>query len=172
MIRTAALVLPLALGAVLLFQAGVAFAEDPSVIQISAVLASKEPRPPDPRLDSIKHELESLPYYGYTQLDINSCRFQTGDQCGMDIPGGGYLQIRTTEATSTHLKMRLLLIQENRPILNADVKLNRNAGLLLRSKRTETGTIILSIKAPTPPTAIGGVEREVVARDAKPGGQP
>jgi hypothetical protein len=171
MIRTAALVPPVAIGVVLLVQAGMAFAQDPSVIQISAVLASKEPRPQDPRLESLRQDLESLPYSGYTLLDINSCRFQSGDQCGMDIPGGGYLQIRTTEATSTHLKMRLLLIQENRPILNADVKLNRNAGLLLRSKRTETGTIILSIKAPAPPTAVGGVEREVVAREAKPGGR-
>jgi hypothetical protein len=134
MIRTAELVPSLALGAALLFHAAVALAEDPSVIQISAVLASKEPRPNDPRLDSLKQDLESLPYAGYTLLDINSCRFQSGDQCGMDIPGGGYLQIRTTEATPT-------------------------------------GTIILSIKAPTPATAIGGMERELVAREAKPGGR-
>ncbi len=151
--------------------AALAYAEDPSVIQISAVLASKEPRSTDPRLEFLWPDLRSLPYKSYTLLDINSCRFQSGDQCGMDIPGGGYLQIRTTETTATHLKMRLLLIQDNRPILNADVKLNRNAGILLRSKRTETGTIILSIRAPMPTTSIDSVEREVVAQDTQKGGQ-
>ena len=70
----------------------------------------------------------------------------------MDIPGGGYLQMNTTESTPGHFKMRLLLIQDNRPVLNADVKLSRNASLLLKSNRTEAGTIIVSIRAPAQPS--------------------
>lgn len=69
----------------------------------------------------------------------------------MELPDGGYLQMKTTESTPGHFKMRLLLIQDNRPVLNADVKLSRNANLLLRSKRTDAGTIIVSIRAPSQP---------------------
>jgi hypothetical protein len=124
-----------------------------AVIQISAVLASKENPEFDPRLASIKPELRGLPFKGYTLLGIQSCRLEAGDHCAMDIPGGGYLHVTTTESTARHLKMRLLLNQGNRPILNADIKLNRDAGILLKSARTDAGVIILSIKSSSTPAA-------------------
>jgi hypothetical protein len=49
--------------------------------------------------------------------------------------------------------MRVLLNQDNRPILNADIKLDRDAGILLKSVRTGVGVIILSIKTCSPPSA-------------------
>ena len=128
-----------------------AVAGEPAVIQISAVLATKDSREFDPRLDPLKHELRGLPFKGYKLLAIQACRFEAGDQCGMDIPGGGYLHVTTTESSAKHMKMRLLLNQHNRPILNADIRLNRNAGILLKSARTDYGTIILSIKCARPP---------------------
>ena len=122
-----------------------------AVIQISAVLASKDQTDFDPRLAALKPELRGLPFKGYTLLGVQACRLEAGDQCEMDIPGGGYLHVTTTECTARHLKIRLLLNQQNRPILNADIKLNRNAGILLKSARTDMGTIILSIKSSNPP---------------------
>ena len=142
-------------GGVLLFAAGGFFTPDQAsadgsaIVQISAVLASREGRRGiDPRIEDLRPQLRGFPFRSYKLLNVQSCQFHQGDQCGMDIPGGGYLQMRTTESTPGHLKMRILLIQDNRPILNADVKLSRNANLLLRSNRTERGTIIVSIKAP------------------------
>jgi hypothetical protein len=122
-----------------------------AVIQISAVLASKDQMDFDPRLAALKPELRGLPFKGYTLLGVQACRLEVGDQCEMDIPGNGYLHVTTTECTAHHLKIRLLLNQQNRPILNADIKLNRNAGILLKSARTDMGTIILSIKSSAPP---------------------
>jgi hypothetical protein len=52
--------------------------------------------------------------------------------------------------------MRLLLNQQNRPILNADVKLDRDAGILLKSVRTGAGVVILSIKSCESPAAASG----------------
>lgn len=153
------------LGAATLFSAPDAAADDGSVIQIAAVLASKDRRSFDPRLKFIRADLRALPYRSYTLLDLNFCRFRTGDQCAMDIPGGGYLQARTTETTPTHLKMKLLLIQNNRPLLDAAVKLNRNAGILLRLKSTDTGTILLSIKAPNASSSIDDVEKAMQSTD-------
>jgi hypothetical protein len=57
------------------------------------------------------------------------------------------------------MKMRLLLNQQNRPILNADIKLDRDAGILLKSVRTGVGVIILSIKASPPTTAAAAAAR-------------
>ncbi|MEE8312311.1 MAG: hypothetical protein V3R77_08640 [Candidatus Binatia bacterium] len=125
---------------------------DSSVVQISAVLASRDGRGIDPRLKHLRPQLRGFPFRSYQLLAVQSCEFATGDQCSMDIPGGGYLQMNTTESTPGHFKMRLLLIQDNRPVLNADVKLSRNASLLLKSNRTEAGTIIVSIRAPAQPS--------------------
>lgn len=130
---------------------------DSAIVQISAVLASREGRGIDPRLKELRPQLRGFPFRSYKLLTVQNCQFATGDQCGMDIPGGGYLQMHTTESTPGHFKMRLLLIHDNRPVLNADVKLSRNANLLLKSSRTEAGTIIISVRAPTLP-AIEGFE--------------
>ena len=122
-----------------------------SIVQVAAVLASKEGRGLDPRLKDLKPQLRGFPFKRYDLLNVQACQFRTGGQCGMELPGGGYLQMKTTESTPGHFKMRLLLIQDNRPVLNADVKLSRNANLLLRSSRTDAGTIIVSIRAPAQP---------------------
>lgn len=128
----------------------IAAAGQEAVIQISAVLASKDNHEFDPRLEPLRPELRGLPFKGYTLLGIQSCRLEPGDHCAMDIPGGGYLHLTTIQSTDRHLKMRLLLNQQNRPLLNADIKLDRDAGILLKSVRTGVGVIILSIKASTP----------------------
>jgi hypothetical protein len=122
-----------------------------SIVQVAAVLASKEGRGLDPRLKDLKPQLRGFPFKRYDLLHIEACPFRAGAQCGMELPDGGYLQMKTTESTPGHFKMRLLLIQDNRPVLNADVKLSRNANLLLRSSRTDAGTIIVSIRAPSQP---------------------
>src|SRR5512144_973245 len=70
-----------------------------AVIQISAVLASKDQTDFDPRLAAMKQELKGLPFKGYTLLAVQSCRLEAGDQCAMDIPGNGYLHVTTTECT-------------------------------------------------------------------------
>lgn len=124
-----------------------------TMVQISAMLASKDQQEFDPRLTALRPELRGLPFKGYTLLAVQACRLEAGDQCEMDIPGGGYLHMTTTECTSRHLKIRLLLNQHNRPVINADIKLNRNAGILLKSARTEMGTIVLSIKTSSPAQA-------------------
>jgi len=133
--------------------ANIAHAGEEAIIQISAVLASKDNHEFDPRLEPLRPELRGLPFKGYTLLGIQSCRLEPGDHCAMDIPGGGYLHLITMQSTDRHMKMRLLLNQQNRPILNADIKLDRDAGILLKSVRTGVGVIILSIKASVPPTA-------------------
>jgi hypothetical protein len=136
-----------------------AIAGNEAVIQISAVLASKDSHEFDPRLEPLRPELRGLPFKGYTLLGIQSCRLESGDQCAMDIPGGGYLHLTTAQTTDRHMKMRLLLNQQNRPILHADIKLDRDAGILLKSVRTGVGVIILSIKASPPTTAAAAAAR-------------
>jgi hypothetical protein len=143
----------LALGLLVAATPGVVEAAEATVVQISAVLASKDHHEFDPRLAPLRPELRGLPFKGYTLLAIQSCRLEAGDHCAMDIPGGGYLHLTTTQTSDRHLKMRILLNQQNRPILNADVKLDRDAGILLKSVRTDVGVIILSIKSSAPSDA-------------------
>jgi hypothetical protein len=126
-------------------------------VRLQAILASRTSTTFDPRLVDLKPELNGLPFTGYELINLQSCRLESGDQCQMEIPGGGYVHVATTQCTDRHLKMRLLLNQKNRPVFNADVKLNRNAGILLKSARTAAGTIILSIRTSEVPLSDGAV---------------
>jgi hypothetical protein len=121
-------------------------ADESAVLQIAAVLATKERGNFDPRLEPMRSDLRSLPFRSYALLATHSCTVASGDQCAMKVPSNGFLQITTTESTATHLKLKLVLNQANRPVVNAELKLNRNAGILIKSSRTEGGTVLISIK--------------------------
>jgi len=123
-----------------------AYADESSILKIAAVLATKERGNFDPRLEPLRADLRSLPFRSYALLATQTCTVSSGDQCAMNVPSNGFLQVTTTESTATHLKLRLVLNQENRPVVNADLKLNRNAGILIKSSRTEGGTVLISIK--------------------------
>lgn len=132
--------------AIVLCGVEIAQAEETSILKIAAVLATKERGSFDPRLEPLRSDLRSLPFRSYALLATQTCTVSGGDQCAMNVPSNGFLQVTTTESTETHLKLRLVLNQENRPVVNADLKLNRNAGILIKSSRTEGGTVLISIK--------------------------
>jgi hypothetical protein len=127
--------------------------QTPAIVQIVAVQASKEPIGMDSRLDSIKNDLRQLPFRGYALIGARACTLRDGDRCGMRIDDEGYLQIRTTGTTSEFLKLHLLFNRRNRPVVNADLKLNRKAAVLLTSSRIDGGTLVLSIKLREYPVA-------------------
>ncbi len=136
----------------LLFGTSEAGAEEESaILKIVAVLATKERGSFDPRLEAMRADLRSLPFRSYTLLAMQTCAVSSGDQCGMNVPANGFLQVTTTESTATHLKLRLILNQANRPVVNVDLKLNRNAGILIKSNRCEAGTVLISIKTSPAP---------------------
>ena len=137
--------------AIVVLEPGVARADSTAILQIAAVLASKERGNFDPRLEPLRADLRSLPFRSYALLATQTCTVASGDQCGMNVPSNGFLQVTTTESTKSHLKLRLLLNQGNRPVVNADLKLNRNAGILIKSSRTEGGTVLISIKTSPAP---------------------
>lgn len=126
--------------------AGAQTSGDTAIVQISAVLASREHREFDPRLKPIRQDLRSLPFRGFSLISRRACNLGEGDRCAMQLAGDGYLQITTTETTPSYLKLRMLLNRRNRPVVNADLKLNRNAGIILTSSRVEGGTLVLSIR--------------------------
>ena len=117
-----------------------------AIVHVIAVQASKEPIGLDPRLHSIKGDLRQLPFRGYSLINARACTLRDGDRCGMKIGEEGYLQLSTTETTREFLKLHLLFNRRNRPVVNADLKLNRKASVLLTSTRIDGGTLILSIK--------------------------
>jgi hypothetical protein len=137
-------------------------ARQPSGVQIFAILASRDRAEFDPRLAPVRQELRGLPFKGYTLLGFETCRFESGDHCAMDIPGGGYMHLTTTQSSEKAMQMRLLLNQHNRPVLNAAITLNRNAGILVKGTRTEIGTMLLCIKAApvAPPGATTAQQRQ------------
>lgn len=140
-------------GAVSLVLVTDAFAGPPTIIQLSAILASKNRQPFDPRLVSLKPQLRGLPYKGYTLLGSQMCRSGIGGHCGIDIPGGGFVVVTTKESNAHHMRLHLLLNYQNRPVLSTELTLNGNAGLLVRGMRTDQGTIIISVLADRPKTA-------------------
>jgi len=118
----------------------VALAGSP-IIQISAVLASHDKKQFDPRLRDLRSDLRALPFKGYQLYGIHSCRLESGDQCGMDLPGGDYLHVMAVEQTDRYLKMRLLVNRNNRPVLVTDITLNRDANVIIKGPRSQQGAI-------------------------------
>ena len=124
-----------------------ASAGPPTIIQLSAILASKNRQPFDPRLVSLKPQLRGLPYKGYTLLGSQMCRSTVGGHCGIDIPGGGFVVVTTKGSNGQHMRLHLLLNYQNRPVLSTELTLNGNAGLLVRGMRTDQGTVVISVLA-------------------------
>ena len=120
--------------------------QEAAIVHIIAMSASREESGVDPRLRPIRSDLRALPFRGYTLIGARACTLRDGDRCGMKIEDEGYLQLRTTETNPQFLKLHLLLNRRNRPVVNADLKLNRDAGVLLTSSRVDGGTLVLSIK--------------------------
>jgi hypothetical protein len=126
-----------------------------TTLHISAVLATKERGGFDPRLEPLRADLRSLPFKDYSLLAMRSCEVSNGGLCAMDVPASGSLRVTATECSPSHLKLHLVLDQGHRSVINADLKLSRNAGVLIKSTRTEVGTVLISIKATAPPPEVG-----------------
>jgi hypothetical protein len=122
------------------FVSGPASAENRTTIQISTVLASNEGRTFDARLSSLKTELKQLRFRSYTLLGSETRVLNgNGGQCGMELPHGRYLNITTREHTPNHLRLHILLNEDNRPVVNTYVKLELGSVVLLGGPRDQEG---------------------------------
>lgn len=136
--------------AVLLMASGAVRAEGSAEIEITILVAAKGkgPRVIDPRLDGMKRELKKLPFREYEFFGTESHSLSAGGECGVELPGGAYLHITSTESTPEHLKMHVLVNQHNRPVVNTTVRINRNnAAILLTGPSTATGRVLVRIMA-------------------------
>jgi len=128
------------------FVSGPASAENRTTIQISTVLASNEGRTFDARLSSLKTELKQLRFRSYTLLGSETRVLNgNGGQCGMELPHGRYLNITTREHTPNHLRLHILLNEDNRPVVNTYVKLELGSVVLLGGPRDQDGTLVITI---------------------------
>lgn len=117
-----------------------------TTIQISTVLASNEGRTFDPRLASIKTELRQLRFRSYNLVSSESRVLHgNGGQAGMELPHGRYLHITTREHTPDHLRLHILLNEDNRPVVNTYLKLEMGSVVMLGGPRDEEGTLVITI---------------------------
>lgn len=125
----------------------VALAGEISTITISTILATDEASGWDERLDQVRKELRPLKFRSYRLLGAETRSVDSGDLCGIELPGGRYLQVTTEEHLADHLRMHILLNERNRPLINTDVNLDTDSVVLLGGPRDETGTLIITIEA-------------------------
>lgn len=117
-----------------------------TTIQISTVLASNQGRTFDPRLASLKNELRPLRFKSYSLIGTEKrVVFGNGGQAGMELPHGRYLHITTREHTPDHLRLHILLNEDNRPVVNTYVKLEMGNVLVIGGPRDEDGTLVITI---------------------------
>jgi hypothetical protein len=146
-------------GGVLLSTGHVARAESggAAILEVIAIKASKDPGVFDRRLISLKPDLDSLPYGSFTLLAARACTVTGGDRCGLRVLEDANLVIRTVENTPKYLRLNVLLNRNNRPVLDANLKINRNAGVVLTNMRREGPALVMSIKVrdqPQPSNAL------------------
>lgn len=128
---------------------------DPAILEIVAIRASKEAGMLDPRLRPMKADLESLPYASFSLIGARACTVTGGDRCGMKVSEDAYLVIRTVENAPRYLRVNVLLNRANRPVFDANLKINRNAGVVLSNVRREGPALVMSIKVKERPAAAG-----------------
>jgi hypothetical protein len=147
-------------GGSLLFVVGdKAFAEDanPAILELVAIKASKTEGALDKRLVSYEPELRTLPYRSFSLISARACTVVSGDRCGMRITNDAYLAVRAVENAERYLRVNVALNSRNRPVLDADLKINRDAGVMLTNVRREGPALIVSIKVKDRPRATAGV---------------
>jgi len=134
--------------------------ENPAILEIVAIQASKEDGGVDPRLRPMALDLQSLPYETFSLIAARACMVSTGDRCGMRVTADAYLVVRTVENAAGYLRVNVLLNRGNRPVLDADLKINRDAGVMLTNVRREGPALIMSIKVKdNPRSAASAVAR-------------
>ena len=124
-----------------------------AILEVIAIKASKDPGVFDRRLISLKPDLEALPYASFTLLAARACTVDRGDRCGMRVLEDANLVIRAVENTPTYLRLNVLLNRKNKPVLDANLKINRNAGVVLTNMRREGPALVMSIKVRDEPRA-------------------
>jgi len=123
-----------------------AAAENRTTIQITAVRASNDGRVFDSRLSSLKTELKQLRFRSYNLVSSETRVLHgNGGQCGIELPNGRYLHITTREHTPDHLRLHILLNEDNRPVVNTYVKLELGSVVLMGGPRDENGTLVITI---------------------------
>jgi len=123
----------------------------PGVVQVAAIHASNGSRSFDPQLQPYRPELKRMRFKNYELIEASKQNVQAGDQYGMELPGNRYLHITALDSTAEYLQLRVLVNENNRPIVNTDVRINRGAPLIIAGpKMGNNGTLILAIRA-TPP---------------------
>ncbi|MFN2426313.1 MAG: hypothetical protein ABR587_07685 [Candidatus Binatia bacterium] len=123
-----------------------AAAENRTTIQITAVRASNNGRVFDSRLSSLKTELKQLRFRSYNLVSSETRVLHgNGGQCGIELPNGRYLHVTTREHTPNHLRLHILLNQDNRPVVNTYVKLELGSVVLMGGPRDENGTLVITI---------------------------
>ena len=128
------------------FAAQAASAENRTTVQIQTVLASNEGRTFDARLASLKPELKQLRFKSYNLVTTETRVLHgNGGQSGMELPGGRYLHITTREHTPSHVRLHILLNEDNRPVVNTYVKLQMGSVVLLGGPRDEHGTLVITL---------------------------
>jgi hypothetical protein len=137
-----------------------ALAENRTTIQIATVLASNDGRVFDSRLASLKNELRQLRFKSYRLLSSETrVLYGNGGQSGMELPHGRYLHITTREHTPDHLRLHILLNEDNHPVVNTYVKLELGSVVLLGGPRDQDGTLVITIGSrPFREEDEGGVE--------------
>ena len=65
----------------------------------------------------------------------------------MELPHGRYLHITTREHTPNHVRLHILLNEDNKPVVNTYVKLELGSVVLLGGPRDEDGTLIITMRS-------------------------
>ena len=145
-------------GAMFLIAERHAYAESggAAILEVIAIKASKDPGVFDRRLISLKQDLEALPYASFTLLAARACTIHGGDRCGMRVLEDANLVIRAVENTPKYIRLNVILNRKNKPVLEADLKINRNAGVVLTNMRREGPALVMSIKVRDEPRATAG----------------
>lgn len=137
------------LGAASSFFAAAAEAQYTAVdVRVGAVLASNTGNEFDHRLASMRKQFDNLfSYTSYRLVKEQSQRVVWGANAGFDVPGGPYVLIIPREYKDQRVIMKVVVIDNSRPIVDTVLSLRDQGTFLVGGRRQAEGVLILAIGA-------------------------
>lgn len=117
-------------------------------VRVGAVVASNRGTEFDHRLASMRKQFDNLfSYTSYRLVKEQNQRVSWGGNAGFDVPGGPYVLVIPREYKDERVVMKVVVIENSRPIVDTVLALRNQATFLVGGPRQADGVLILAIGA-------------------------
>jgi len=99
----------------------------------------------DPRLTSLKRQLEIMRFDGFDLLSHRHQDLSDGESMTVDVVGGSRVRVKLIDRTKAQARIRIELFRDNEQRFDSTVRINRNRTLLVGGTKQDDGVLVFPI---------------------------